>query len=350
MSQAEAEKDDFQFVCNDCKRRDEDAKKPKIPSLKFKIGSSTSPPSNRESAAGSKPDGNAPNLISTSEQEETSTKKRKSSDLQAVPGMPPMKKWKQASISKAPSATLRGNGASHANPMHQAFMNGPTLAPQGQLDSTNGSNGMYAAPPGLSSPKRPVTQINGNYASSSKFGGPVASPQFPNGQPSTGPKVVNGNHSASSPPNGHNVTQTAPQNLFHSSFEQQTPKAQAPSSNFTTPLNNSTSKSPLQSPYLNTPSTNLPPSSAAAPILQPGFSPQKPMQSSPVNPVASSPSLQGKTSPRMAPPPGNMHMHELGGLSPSKHSPPRPASNHSLGESISFPPVQSRAPASQQHE
>ena len=44
ISQSDAEKDDFHFVCDTCKRREEDAKKPKIPSLKFRVGPSASPP------------------------------------------------------------------------------------------------------------------------------------------------------------------------------------------------------------------------------------------------------------------------------------------------------------------
>ncbi|KAK2760815.1 hypothetical protein FQN54_002053 [Arachnomyces sp. PD_36] len=43
ISQAEAEKDDFHFVCADCKRRAEEAKRPKIPPLKFRVGASASP-------------------------------------------------------------------------------------------------------------------------------------------------------------------------------------------------------------------------------------------------------------------------------------------------------------------
>ncbi|EXJ85033.1 hypothetical protein A1O3_05708 [Capronia epimyces CBS 606.96] len=42
ISKSAAEKDDFHFVCDDCKRKEEDAKKPKI-SLKFKVGTSSSP-------------------------------------------------------------------------------------------------------------------------------------------------------------------------------------------------------------------------------------------------------------------------------------------------------------------
>lgn len=43
IAQDEAEKDDFHLVCADCKRREEEAKRPKIPPLKFRIGSSASP-------------------------------------------------------------------------------------------------------------------------------------------------------------------------------------------------------------------------------------------------------------------------------------------------------------------
>ncbi|RHZ68526.1 putative PHD finger domain protein [Aspergillus thermomutatus] len=43
IAQDDAEREDFHFVCQDCKRREEEAKLPKIPPLKFKIGSS--PPS-----------------------------------------------------------------------------------------------------------------------------------------------------------------------------------------------------------------------------------------------------------------------------------------------------------------
>ncbi|KAL3464768.1 hypothetical protein BJX64DRAFT_89743 [Aspergillus heterothallicus] len=40
----DAEREDFHFVCQDCKRREEEAKLPKLPPLKFKLG--FSPPSN----------------------------------------------------------------------------------------------------------------------------------------------------------------------------------------------------------------------------------------------------------------------------------------------------------------
>lgn len=42
ISKSAAEKEDFHFVCRDCRRKEEDAKKPKI-SLKFRVGTSSSP-------------------------------------------------------------------------------------------------------------------------------------------------------------------------------------------------------------------------------------------------------------------------------------------------------------------
>ncbi|KAI9367940.1 hypothetical protein BJX61DRAFT_526226 [Aspergillus egyptiacus] len=42
IAQAEAEREDFHFVCRDCKRREEEAKLPKLPPLKFRVGSSPS--------------------------------------------------------------------------------------------------------------------------------------------------------------------------------------------------------------------------------------------------------------------------------------------------------------------
>ncbi|PYH99145.1 PHD finger domain protein [Aspergillus ellipticus CBS 707.79] len=43
IAKDEAERDDFHFICEDCKRREEEARLPKLPPLKFRVGSSTSP-------------------------------------------------------------------------------------------------------------------------------------------------------------------------------------------------------------------------------------------------------------------------------------------------------------------
>lgn len=44
ISKSEAAKTGFTFLCRDCKRREEDAKRPKIAPLKFRVGTSSSPP------------------------------------------------------------------------------------------------------------------------------------------------------------------------------------------------------------------------------------------------------------------------------------------------------------------
>lgn len=47
FTKSAAERDDFQFVCDDCRRKEEEANRPKI-SLKFKLGQSSSPPQPRQ--------------------------------------------------------------------------------------------------------------------------------------------------------------------------------------------------------------------------------------------------------------------------------------------------------------
>ncbi|KAJ5779438.1 hypothetical protein N7457_007158 [Penicillium paradoxum] len=43
ISQEAAEKDDFHFVCRDCKQKEEDSHRPKLPPLKFRVSASASP-------------------------------------------------------------------------------------------------------------------------------------------------------------------------------------------------------------------------------------------------------------------------------------------------------------------
>ncbi|KAJ5707051.1 hypothetical protein N7488_006852 [Penicillium malachiteum] len=45
IAKEDAEKEDFHFVCRDCKRKEEEANRPKIPPLKFRVSSSASPQS-----------------------------------------------------------------------------------------------------------------------------------------------------------------------------------------------------------------------------------------------------------------------------------------------------------------
>ena len=139
FTQEEAEKDDFHFICGDCKRREEDKKKPKIPSLKFHIGSSSSPPQDHSKVA--LPAANGENRKSNGE------------------ALPPKKKFKPQEDHSRPPVTVLGSLAqsnpSNQNGMHAIIMNGPQLSPQGQMkDSLYAGN---ASPPAGSTafPKAP---------------------------------------------------------------------------------------------------------------------------------------------------------------------------------------------------
>ncbi|KAL4933938.1 putative PHD finger domain protein [Aspergillus undulatus] len=65
FKQSEAESEDFHFVCRDCKRREEEAKLPKLPPLKFKVGSSLS-------AGEGHPDGTTAKTVPPTKQEDAS--------------------------------------------------------------------------------------------------------------------------------------------------------------------------------------------------------------------------------------------------------------------------------------
>lgn len=73
FSKAAAESDDFHFICRDCRRKEEEANRPKI-SLKFKVGSSSSPP---------QPTSSSPNLL---KQEQPVRQKLVSVDVPPVNG------------------------------------------------------------------------------------------------------------------------------------------------------------------------------------------------------------------------------------------------------------------------
>ncbi|KAL2837935.1 PHD finger domain protein [Aspergillus pseudoustus] len=60
----DAEREDFHFVCNDCKRREEEAKLPKLPPLKFKVGTSPTSNASVEARGPHGPDG-TPTVVRT---------------------------------------------------------------------------------------------------------------------------------------------------------------------------------------------------------------------------------------------------------------------------------------------
>lgn len=359
ISQADAEKDDFHFVCDDCKRREEDAKKPKIPALKFRIGSSSSPPSDktiRLNGVGSE------------------TRKRKAED--GHPYLPPVKKFShvhvQAHDVNHPS---HGQPSSALNGMHGGLMNGPTLSPQGQLPLPPHQNDHITQgappPPGLASPPRPASYANGyaqqvpqlnGYASQSH---PQPSPSLPNtplgathtnyGSPGSAwpvqyPPVLSAQHTQN-----HQQVPLQPQNPFLNSFDRQRPSPSHSTHNLPSPMKNRPSMSPTQgnletsaivnpanqpNTTIRTPS-HLPP---AAPT--PGFSPIKQFSSP-------APPMQPPSSSPIIPPPIQQQQNRQSslGLSPTKHSPPRlPQSAHNIADTPVVPPVLDLSPSPRQEQ
>lgn len=61
ISKSHAAKAGFTFICRDCRRREEEAKRPKIAPLKFRVGTSSSPPSAKRSTEQQNPRTDIPN-------------------------------------------------------------------------------------------------------------------------------------------------------------------------------------------------------------------------------------------------------------------------------------------------
>ena len=182
ISQAEAEKDDFHFICRDCKRREEDAKKPKIPSLKFKLASSNSPPNPISRVA----------LPATFQ-----ARKQKLEDDGA---QPPVKRTKQPDHVPHTHAQPPRPPQNMQIGVHTNVMDGPTLPPYGQLPDQSPQALRYANAVGNTArrpsqaefPPAASTYANGysNYGPQADGYGPQALNQSFQAPPFT----VNGHH------------------------------------------------------------------------------------------------------------------------------------------------------------
>ncbi len=293
VSQVEAEKDDFHFVCEDCKRRAEDAAKPKIPPLKFHLGSSSSPPNQKSN-----------NFANDS-------KKRKS--IGEGSQMPPLKKFKPVEIQASPAAPLRPeNSFADRNGMHQVVMNGPTFSSQGQVQNQHSSHpARTLPPPGLRSPpvSTPYSNGCGTYGALCPGSSHQAQAQGPVYKP--GQQLVNGANQS----NGHNVNhpsapylpQQTPQRGHHQTLNGQNPymntfqrvrpgssqgpnrvppPAADPFTSSSPPIHDH--NTPKLSPYVNGISASTPilPAALPPPVKQQPSSPPAPFHapsSSPIN-------------------------------------------------------------------
>lgn len=351
ISQAEAEKENFHFICHICQRRAEDAKKPKIPALKFHLGSSSSPPSQK-----SKDPNTSANI----------SKKRKSGDV--IPNMPPMKKFKSVEI-----AHPLPNGSGPVMPphgedsMHQVVMNGPTLSPQGQIPSSLGnglSNPSAQPPPGLREPsERPISSNGSTHHMEQRSGYHLEStsvslahpiPEAGNyGTERTSPTGWSARYSTSQITQSSQRPQYSPalSNPFHNSFERQRPTSSHATYNVSSPTKNPSSSTPShicengvygQMPHTNgiSAASRLPP---ATPQL-PSYSPIK-QQSSPPMPRVQ-PHQQSPSSPSSHP---LLHQNAPSspGFSPTKHSPPRSFGPGEVTNTPVLPPVENLSPSRQ---
>ncbi|MCJ1407633.1 hypothetical protein MMC19_001704 [Ptychographa xylographoides] len=329
ISQTEAEKEDFHFICSDCKRKIEDAKKPKIPPLKFRLGASSSPPSDK----------------STIHVSSDRPPKRKSVDLE--PGtvrQPPMKKFKPyfaplGSHVANGSTAQRGTSAD----MQRSIMNGPTLSPQGQMTPHQGANGQPLPPPGLASSSQPPHYRNGQFHPGAEMG-PATNV---NGYPLyRTPYATDGDDAM-------RQFSQASQNPFHNSFHRQRPVSSHSNNGLHSPLKTRPSMSPTQGshdigPLAFPPSVSNTPHSNGLPPYQPTIG----AHSSPYTGTRPFPSSSPATSfpppsSPIIPPPSPDSQAPLSGLSPSKQSPPRTSLNHNITGTPIMPPAAQLLPSPQ---
>ncbi|EFW23210.1 hypothetical protein D8B26_006714 [Coccidioides posadasii str. Silveira] len=318
----EAEKDDFHFICADCQQRIEDAKRPKLPPLKFRILASASPPS--------------------AEATKANDEKRN-----RQPDESPVKKPKKPR--PTPSAQAPASQPPGAPEMHPG-VNGLAISqPQGTYFSPaqmipNGIPGAHPSP-------RPVQNGTIYQPIQPQRLPPITAqpshPGFPAHQVSAGqqpePQLKFIQHYAT-PSQPHSTT---------TSFNSQRPSSSySAHSNYRSPIQNRPSMSPTQGNRDVGPLAGFPPSATPD-----GAIPSTPFNHNQAHHVASSPyvnqtpSASFSATPRASfahtPPPNYSQPVAMSGLSPTKQSPPRAplAFSPNIGHTAILPPVQKLHPS-----
>ncbi|GES60895.1 PHD finger domain protein [Aspergillus terreus] len=292
IAQDEAERDDFHFICQDCKRREEEAKRPKLPPLKFKLGSSPS------SASAHSPQVN-----------------------KGVGGV-------GVSVPAPPAFH-------HASPSKQPMMPYPPpqgvvqpiqfpLSPERRPQTAHAT--IYAAPPGSFSPSK---GLNG-------FGPSME-------QRPTLPPIQ---HAAQLPPQH--------QAHFQSPFQNQRPSSShsVHSPTFPSPIQNRPPMSPTQGNRDVGPLAGFPPggSSESSAPWTPFRQHQVSLPGSANRPSFSSfhsgvhPSFAATPNGSHSSPPQSSHGRPLSGISPTKQS-PRPMTSGSVSGAPVLPPIQKLEPS-----
>ncbi|KAL1954358.1 hypothetical protein VTO42DRAFT_1385 [Malbranchea cinnamomea] len=322
----EAEKDDFHFICKDCQRRIEEANRPKLPPLKFRIPKATTPPSESSGNV------NGEQRKHESHHEQSANKAKTSPTTSPTKSKPP-----QMANGTAIS------GVQHVPPGQPPPMSAPT---NGSLSSLSQPRPMDNVSTFQSPSKQPVTSSNLSIPPLNQAIGSMR-PDQPN-PPLRAiqhypPAAVAGMSSARGSFSSHRPTS--------SNFMQ---------SPFPSPIQNRPSISPTQGNRDVGPLAGFPPSSQpnrTAPSTPFGSQSQSDLNSGspyPVGPPNQSPSLSFSST--ATPQANNSFSHTppqnryspgttMSGLSPTKHSPPQPPPFGDIGNTSVLPPVQQLQPS-----
>lgn len=351
ISEENAEREDFHFVCNDCLKKEEEAKKPKIPPLRLRMGASNSPqleraqpvpPRLNEAAYQSpRPDSTRPYIMhgpALSPQGQS-------------PGPPgyhphgpppvgvPQQAWHGSTLPPPARPSSASYTSSPPRPQSRHAANGNTASPPPfQLHQQAHASAVASA--SLQQPHPQQYQLNGHLNGVQML---PPSPQKAHSRPSSSydpnARRTSLNGSAMTPHHHHHAqphAQHPPSSLSYSPNTSFPPPSrthlfQQAAGHSPTKLPSSSPAHPSQQPILfyNTPSNSQqqaypPQSTSATPqaqmtdprhnILRP--SPGGPMHSSPIPPL----------------PTGNTP------LIPQKHDTPRPVSRESIGDIPVLPP------------
>jgi hypothetical protein len=317
---AQAEREDFHFICKDCKRREVEAKMPKLPPLKLRLnsGSPKTPLKQSTSVNGGSING---------------TVQPSATPQQPLTGQNPTPS--NISYNRQPT------------PQMQTLLNGPSLSPRGQAHGPPGIHRSEAAyGPGSSingsSPLRPSTA--GHYSTIPAVNGfPTSSP--PRFQTPLVPVAPQQNHSLSFPQTNGSPFETfrPPSNPPFANFSRTGPSA-SPGGIFNSPVKHSPAQVPQQTngfanaqAFPRSPSSSFPPD----PSQRPSFSPTKHSSPPPFQRSSPAPPRPGTTSEEYS---TDILPNPVSGLSPEKHDGLRPISSHSMSETPIFPPIRALSP------
>ncbi|KAJ5544919.1 Zinc finger PHD-finger [Penicillium sp. DV-2018c] len=294
ISQEAAEKEDFHFVCRDCKQKEEEANMPKLPPLKFRVSTSASP-------------SDAPQA----------GKKRKLEDDE---GQAPPSPVKRSHI----ALSNVQNEPSHSRPI---------------LQSPAVGHGNFYPPP---SPQRRTHHIdNTPLPSSSPPRPPFSPPKGSNGLLHSSVEQYPRPSSQQALPPMQQAPHLPPIGSFHSVRPMSSHSAQSP-------IQNQPSMSPTQGNHDVGPLAGFPPVAPShAPSPWSSFETPRPQSGHGGTPSMSSnyPSFSAATpNGHHSSPPQSSHGMGMSGISPTKHSPRPPTASGMAGAPV-LPPIRRLEPS-----